>query len=288
MTGTFVIDARLVHMARFTHDGCDFRYEILGEGPRVLFFNGSGASITSSMPLVNALARTMQVLVHDQRGLGDTTVPEGPYSMAGYASDGRALLRHVGWDSCTVIGMSFGGMVAQEFAVAHPQAVEKLVLLCTSAGGDAGSSYPLHELAALPADEATEMRIRLTDSRFTDNEWLASHPVETVIVNGMRDSVAVEKTELQRKGERLQLQARISHDVADRLGAVTCPTFVLAGRYDGIAPVDNSREITRRIHGAVMDTYEGGHLFTAQDRRAMADIREFVATGQTPATATPG
>ena len=275
-------------MPRFEHNGCDFHYEIMGEGPRVLFFNGSGASIASSAPLLNALAKSMQVLVHDQRGLGATSVPEGPYSMAGYAADGFALMRHVGWETCTVIGISFGGMVAQEFAVTHPGAVEKLVLLCTSAGGSAGSSYPLHELGLMPAEEAGALRLSLTDSRFTDAAWVASDPVATLIVKGMRDSAGVTKSDTQVKGERLQLQARIGHDVADRLGAITCPVFVLAGRYDGIAPVDNSRQITARIAGAVMDVYEGGHMFTAQDRRAMQDIRAFVATGETPATATRG
>ncbi|MEY4009625.1 MAG: hypothetical protein RLZZ93_317, partial [Actinomycetota bacterium] len=76
-------------MARFTHDGCDFNYEIRGSaGPRALLFNGSGASIETSAPLINALAKTMQVLVHDQRGLGASSVPDGPYTMAGYAADG--------------------------------------------------------------------------------------------------------------------------------------------------------------------------------------------------------
>lgn len=272
-------------MASFEHDGCTIHYETRGEGPRVLFFNGSGASISSSAPLINALAKTMQVLVHDQRGLGRSSVPEGPYTMAQYAADGKALLGHVGWESCTVIGMSFGGMVAQEFAVTWPEAVEKLVLLCTSAGGDGGSSYPLHELAGLPPDQALAMRMQLTDSRLTDAAWVESRPVESAIVQGMKDGVSVTKSDEQRRGEMLQLQARTGHDVVARLGAITCPTLVMAGRYDGIAPVSNSEQITSRITGAVMSVYDGGHLFTAQDRRAMADIRAFVADGTRP---TPG
>ena len=269
-------------MPGFTHDGCDFHHEIRGHGPRVLFFNGSGASIDSSGPLIDALAKTMQVLVHDQRGLGRTSVPDGPYTMAQYAADGRALMRHVGWETCTVIGISFGGMVAQEFAVTWPEAVEKLVLLCTSAGGAAGSSYPLHELAALAPEQALAKRTELTDSRFVDAGWVAGRAVESAIVQGIRDGAKVTKPEERRRGESMQLQARTGHDTADRLGRITCPTFVLAGRYDGIAPVANSEEIVARIPGAVMDVYEGGHLFTAQDRRAMADIRAFVANGTLP------
>ena len=267
-------------MPRFTHDGCDFNFEMRGDdGPRALLFNGSGASIESSAPLVNALAKTMRVLVHDQRGLGATSVPDGPYSMAGYAADGMALLRHVGWGSCTVIGVSFGGMVAQEFAVTFPAAVDRLVLLCTSAGGAAGSSYPLHELASLPAEERLEAQMRITDSRFGP-EWFATHPVDAEIVRVMRERAVVAKPAEQVRGERLQLEARIHHDVADRLHLVTAPAYVLAGRFDGIAPPENSRAIAGLIPDAVMSVYEGGHMFSGQDRNAILDIRAFVATGE--------
>lgn len=269
-------------MTRFTHDGCDFNFEIRGSGPRTILFNGSGASIESSAPLINALAKTMQVLVHDQRGLGESSVPEGPYTMSQYASDGRALLAHVGWDSCNVVGISFGGMVAQEFAVTFPRVVEKLVLMCTSAGGAAGSSYPLHELGSLSPAERTRRRIELTDSRFVDDAWLAGHPVDAAIVAGIKEGAEVQKSAGRQRGERLQLEARIHHDVADRLGAVTAPTFVLAGRYDGIAPVANSEGIVARIPDATMQVYEGGHLFSGQDRNAILDIRRFIETGERP------
>ncbi|NBQ99196.1 MAG: alpha/beta fold hydrolase [Actinobacteria bacterium] len=245
---------------------------------RALLFNGSGASIETSAPLINALAKTMQVLVHDQRGLGASSVPDGPYTMAGYAADGAALLRHVGWDMCIVVGISFGGMVAQEFAVTHPGTVEKLVLLCTSAGGTAGSSYPLHELASLPPAERLEAQMRITDSRFGP-EWFAEHPVDAEIMRGMRERAAVEKPAERLRGERLQLEARTGHDVSGRLGLVTAPTYVLAGRFDGIAPPANSYAIASLVPDAVVSVYEGGHMFSGQDRNAILDIRAFVADG---------
>ena len=125
-------------MPIFQHGDIAINYQVTGSGPRVLFFNGSGATLESSAPLINALSKTCEVLAHDQRGLGKTSIPDGPYTMAQYAADGEALLNHVGWTSCAVVGISFGGMVAQEFAVTWPERVERLVLLCTSAGGDAG------------------------------------------------------------------------------------------------------------------------------------------------------
>ena len=266
-------------MPTFESDGIDIHYRVEGSGPRVLFFNGSGATLETAADLISYLARTCTVLAHDQRGLGKTSVPEGPYTMAQYAADAAALLDHVGWDSCAVLGISFGGMVAQEFAVTNPLRVERLALMCTSAGGDAGSSYPLHELASLePADRARRAAL-LTDSRFTA-EWLAEHPTDAAIVRAQNERATEGKSDERRRGERLQLEARIGHDVSSRLHAVTAPVLVAAGRYDGIAPVANSEAIVERLPDAVLAVYEGGHMFSVQDRRALPEIARFLAAGE--------
>jgi pimeloyl-ACP methyl ester carboxylesterase len=96
----------------------------------------------------------------------------------------------------------------------------------------------------------------------------------------MRERAADAKPAEQVRGERLQLEARIHHDVAGRLHRVTAPTYVLAGRFDGIAPPENSRAIAALVSDAVVSVYEGGHMFSGQDRNAILDIRAFVATGE--------
>jgi 3-oxoadipate enol-lactonase len=269
-------------MPLFTRPEISINYELSGSGPRVLFFNGSGATLQTAALLISALAKECEVLAHDQRGLGLSGVPEGPYTMHQYAQDGAALLDHVGWDTCAVIGMSFGGMVAQEFAVRYPHRVERLALLCTSAGGDAGSSYPLHELATLSPPERTAAITTLTDTRFTP-EWLASHPSDAELLRMRFESALIPKSEETIKGERLQLAARIEHNVADRLHLIIAPTLVAAGQFDGIAPVENSEQIVERIPDATLTVYQGGHIFTAQDKRAVKEIRTFLATGTRPA-----
>ena len=109
--------------------------------------------------------------------------PEGPYSMADYAADALGLMDHVGWASCRVVGVSFGGMVAQELAVTAPDRVERLALVCTSPGGIGGASYPLHELTSLSDEERTAISVPLLDTRFNP-EWLAEHPLDAAIVEG--------------------------------------------------------------------------------------------------------
>ena len=259
----------------FLHGNCTIYYEVYGEGPRVLFFNGSGLTLESSANLITALSHKCRVAAHDQRGLGKSGIPEGPYSMADYAADGAALLDEVGWSRCAVVGFSFGGMVAQEFAVTFPERIQRLVLMCTSPGGTLGASFPLHELALLPVEERLKKMPLLTDSRFT-NEWLAEHPADSAIVAEAGRRISVQKSKRQLKGERFQLEARRHHDVGDRLHRILCTTFVAAGRYDGLASVANSEAIVSRIPDAQLHVYEGGHIFFAQDPNAMREILEFL------------
>jgi pimeloyl-ACP methyl ester carboxylesterase len=261
-----------------SHD-ISINYQVSGSGPRVLFFNGSGGTLQSSELLIRSLSKECEVLAHDQRGLGLTSIPEGPYTMAQYAADAAALLDHVGWETCCVVGVSFGGMVAQEFAVTFPDRVERLALLCTSTGGAGGSSYPLHELVALSVEERASKMVTLSDTRFTP-EWLASHPTDAQMMN-MRGESTTKSADVIR-GERLQLAARVGHDAADRLHMISCPTFVAAGKFDGIAPPVNSEAIVERITDATLSLYEGGHMFLAQDPDAIREIRTFLSTGVRP------
>jgi 3-oxoadipate enol-lactonase len=261
-----------------TANGISIYYERSGAGSPLLFLNGSGSTLATSALLVGVFAARFDVVAHDQRGLGRTQVPPGPYSMADYAADALALLDAVGWDRCRVVGVSFGGMVAQELAVTAPERVERLALCCTSAGGAGGASYPLHELAGMPAADRIELGTRLLDTRF-DAEWLATHAAD----RGLADMMAArradsEKSAEERRGESEQLSARARHDVTDRLRLVACPTLVAGGRYDGIAPVANSEAIAARIPGAELRLYEGGHAFFAQDARAFPEILDFLAT----------
>jgi 3-oxoadipate enol-lactonase len=261
-----------------TLNGIEVYYERRGSGPPLLFLNGSGATLAGSGLLVGPFADRFDLLAHDQRGLGRTTVPPGPYAMADYAADAAALLDHVGWDRCRVAGISFGGMVAQELAVTHPERIERLALLCTSAGGDGGASYPLHELADLSDAERSAREPLLLDTRFTP-PWLADHPNDRAMVDFMAAGRAAPRTSEQRRGEAEQLAARRGHDVFDRLGRVTCPTLVAAGRFDGIAPLANSEAIAAGIAGSELRVYEGGHAFVAQDPAAFPEIVEFLAGG---------
>jgi 3-oxoadipate enol-lactonase len=258
-------------------NGIDIYYEREGNGPRLLFLCGSGQTLATSSVVLAPFIAALDVAAHDQRGLGRTSIPPGPYSMPDYAADAGGLLDHLGWGSCRVAGLSFGGMVAQELAVTWPERVERLALLCTSPGGAGGASYPLHELASLPPTERTSRGVELLDTRFTP-EWLETHPSDRALADFIVQRESSARTADEGRGSAEQLDARRKHDVFDRLPRISSPTLVACGRYDGIAPPANSEAIAARVPGADLRMYDGGHAFFVQDPSALPDVIGFLSS----------
>jgi 3-oxoadipate enol-lactonase len=253
-------------------------YEIRGDGPRLLFISGTGGDLRRSPNAFDSpLPKHFEVLAYDQRGLGRTDRPDTPYTMADYAADADTLLQAVGWDRCLVMGVSFGGMVAQEFAVRYPHRVERLVLACTSSGGAGGASYPLHELTGLSLQEWARKVVELSDTR-RDAAWQATHPREfqALVDETLAGLKVVENEPGRAVGAHRQIEAHKGHDTYDRLSTLRMPVFICGGRYDGIAQVSNQRVMQRQIANAQLELFEGGHLFFIQDSRAFERIITFL------------
>ncbi len=253
-------------------------YERAGAGPQLLFISGTGGDLRVKPGVFESpLGSAFDLLAYDQRGLGRTDKPDGPYTMADYADDASRLLDAIGWDCVNVIGVSFGGMVAQELALRHPDRVSKLVLACTSAGGAGGASYPLHEIALLPDDQRVRLQMSISDLRQT-SAWQHAHP------DAVAKAVAWARAAAQHgrddpartRGAALQLAARAGHDTWDRLGKLHAPVLLCAGRHDGIAPLANMQAMAARMPAAELRIYDGGHLFLIQDRSAYPDIVDWI------------
>jgi pimeloyl-ACP methyl ester carboxylesterase len=259
-------------------NGVELYWEQRGSGRRLLFCNGSGLTLQGVRPLLDPLASSFDLLAWDYRGFGRSAPVTRPYTMADVAADAAGLLEVIGWESCRVVGASFGGMVAQEFTATYPQRVERLALACTSPGGEGGSSYPLQELLELPPGQRVAAELKLVDSRW-DQRWLEAHPVDRAIADGMTAAGQDQQDSAAAAAYAAQLQAREGHDVWDRLGEITCPTLVGYGKYDGIAPARTSEKIASRIRGAELHGYEGGHGFLFQDPAALP---AFIAFLQAP------
>lgn len=257
-------------------NGLKFYYERAGSGPRLLFISGSGGDLRHQPNVfASPLARAFDLVAYDQRGLGRSDKPDERYTMAQYADDAAGLMDHLGWEDAAVIGVSFGGMVAQELVLRHPAKVRRLVLACTSPGGAGGSSYPFHEIEHLKGEDRARHMMPISDTR-RDAAWAAANPqdYQRFIQMAAADPYAAEPG--RDVGAHRQFEARKHHDTWDRLPRIGCPVMIAAGKYDGIALPDTQEKMAARIPGAVLRWFEGGHLFLMQDRAAYPAVVGFL------------
>ncbi|HEY1708760.1 MAG TPA: alpha/beta hydrolase [Rhizomicrobium sp.] len=254
----------------------DVYYERAGSGAPLLFISGSGGDLRVRPGVQDGpLKKHFDCLFYDQRGLGQTSKPDMPYTMADYADDAAALMDHIGWKSAKVLGVSFGGMVAQEFVLRHPEKVERLVLACTSPGGQGGASYPFHTIEHMGKEERARHMIPINDTR-RDTVWQKENAeqYEQFVAMAMSDPYETEPGRAM--GYHRQLGARSHHDTWDRLPEIDCPVMLAAGKYDGIALPETQRRMASRIRNAQLQFFEGGHLFMIQDRAAFPAMIEFL------------
>jgi 3-oxoadipate enol-lactonase len=254
----------------------DIHYERKGEGPPLLFISGTGGDLRVHPNVLDGpFVASFDTLAYDQRGLGQSGKPDRAYSMAEYADDAAGLLAAIGWQSALVVGVSFGGMVAQELAIRHRERVQRLVLACTSPGGEGGASYPLHELEHMTREERARHMIPISDRKH-DAAWAQTHAKQYELMIAMSSADPFGDEPGHDAGRRRQLEARALHDTWDRLARIACPTLICAGARDGIATPETSARMQSRIAGSQLRTFEGGHLFFMQDREAVPAMLEFL------------
>ena len=253
-------------------NGIQLYYEIEGDGLPLLIISGTGADLRNPRPRYPTL-EGFQVLRYDQRGLGQTASPHCEYTMADYADDAAALLEHLEIRSTNVIGISFGGMVAQHLVTRHPDKVNKLILACTSPGGDDFSSFDLRKILSNSSNKV-ESWLQILDLRYKNSQ------IELPVLNMVKDALNMNTRlfpHLVTDGLSRQLAARSTHDCTDTLRGISHSTFIAGGRYDGIAPMQNLFEMHSLIKNSQLQIFEGGHLFLMQDNRAWPAITSFLS-----------
>ena len=256
----------------------DVYYELYGTGRRVVLISGTGGDLRANPRRGHGpLERNCQVLMYDQRGLGQTSKPDRPCTMGDYADDCLALMDALGWARAHVMGTSFGGMVAQHVALRAPERVDRLVLACTSSGGAGGASFDLLAVADLPRSERARVMLPIMDTRndvTTDPPGYA--PMFDVIAPLMAAPPLNADEPGAGTGARRQLEARAAHDTWDRLAEIEADTLLIGGRYDGQAPPDNMERLAERIPHSRLQFFDGGHLFLLQDPAAWHAVVQFL------------
>jgi 3-oxoadipate enol-lactonase len=257
--------------------------------PTLLVISGTGADLRADVdrngdrPPHPAVTAGMRVVRYDQRGLGQSTKPDEAYSMEGYGDDAAALIEqlaelgHITPGPVSVVGISFGGMVAQHLAIRHPHLIDRLVLCCTSSGGAGGSSFDLLALDAVPEPRRSQIGASISDTR---NQPLADPPrfapgVKAAAARGAIAARYRNDDPLGAIGYRRQLEARAHHNTWDSLAAITAPTLVCGGVYDAQALPRNHRALAAHIPGATLQMFDGGHGFLFQDPDAWPPSSDF-------------
>ena len=241
--------------------------EVHGSRPRVVLISGTGGDLRSNPRRGHGVLESQcEVLMYDQLGLGRSDKPDVPYTMIDYADDCVALMDAVGWERAHVMGVSFGGMVAQHIALHHPSRIDRLVLACTSSGGAGGASFDLVSVADRPPDERMMITLPIMDSR-TDptTDPLTYAPMFDLIAPFLAAPRSNAADPAAERGARRQLEARAGHDTWDRLAEISADTLLIGGLYDLQAPPDNMRRLADRIPRSRLQFFDGGHLFLLQD-----------------------
>ena len=254
-------------------NGIQLYYEIEGDGPPLLIISGTGADLRNPRP-ENPTLNGFRVLRYDQRGLGQSGNPKGTYTMADYADDAASLLESLKISRINIIGISFGGMVAQHLVTRYPSKVNKLVLACTSPGGNNFSSFDLRKIVTSSKNQV-ELWLKLLDSRYKNSG--ENLPILNMVKNALHTNTKL-FPRLITDGLTRQLEARSEHDCVNSLRDITHKTLIVGGKYDDIAPLKNLLEMHRLIKNSQLQIYEGGHLFLMQDTQAWPAIRSFLVS----------
>jgi len=221
------------------------------------------------------LANRYRTIAFDNRGVGQSDVPPGPYSIALMASDAVAVLDAAGVESAHILGYSMGGMIAQEFALQYPSRVRSLILGCTAAGGP-------HAVQAEPAAIQTLMRRDLTPEE--SKEAIIPFIYDAGTSRGRIDEDMTIRMRWYPtpQGYMSQLQAIFGWESYSRLSQITAPTLVIHGETDRLIPPANAKLIAERISGAKLILFpRASHIFdTDQPDAAHHEILDFLSTQQ--------
>jgi len=234
-------------------------WERHGSGAPLLLIHGLGYARWGWEPVLPGLAERFDVVLFDNRGIGESDAPPGPYTAAEMADDAIQALDEAGVDRAHVVGTSLGGMVAQELALGYPDRVDRLVLACTTPGGP--NAHPMPQQTVALMAEAATLEPAVALRRFVENALapatVAKHPelVDRILAHRIataQDPVAW----------AAQAAAGATFDAFERLGALAAQALVQHGDEDVVVDPRNADLLVELLPDAHLERLPGtGHLF---------------------------
>lgn len=237
-------------------------YEVYGTGEPLILISGFASGAWIWFRQIEELSKDFQIITFDPRGIGQSKAADEDLknlSMQVFVEDVSAILDELEIEKANVLGASFGGFVAQEFALKFPERVEKLILACTTAGGKNHVKPDIEVLRSFSPDPNLplgEKIRRFMRPAFTD-EFNARHADEVEKVCRMRERNVVSDAVYT-----AQVQAAFSLDTENRLGKIENETLVITGDKDAVVPMENSLNLANKIPNAKLEIIKNGsHLF---------------------------
>lgn len=247
-------------------------YELHGEGQPLVLISGIGYTLWQWHRMVPLLAKHFQVIAFDNRGVGQSDKPVGPYTAQMLAADTAGLLDALGVEKAIIMGHSMGGFIAQALALDFPQKVEKLILCSTNFGGPRHvpvTSEAMKVLTNVTADPLTRFRNGLAVSTAPGwaernlevvEEWVAWRAANPIEPAAYQAQLAI--------GLGLLPEAAAFEN---RLGVIQVPTLILFGAHDKVVPPQNAALLAEKIPNSTVVIFpDAGHFFPVEIPEAAA------------------
>lgn len=254
-------------MPKIKSGDIEISYQTYGDGDPLLLIMGFGAPGAAWLPVLPLLPG-FKCIYFDNRGTGDSDKPAGSYTISQMADDASNLLEALGIAKAKVLGVSMGGMIAQELTLRHPDQVERVVLGCTTPGGPTALRAPdtetdkLIESLDLVASGNYDAAIEMVMPLLFPQDFIAAHPeLRQFMMGGLKMGPPPPRAILEstRAGA-------LEFDAYDRLSQITCPVLIVHGDKDLLVPEANANLLKQRIpHAELMMIPNAGHSFAAPD-----------------------
>lgn len=262
-------------------DGCDLFVTEVGAGPPALVMHGGlGLDHTYLSPGLDALGKHRRLYYYDHRGNGRSGRPSmETLTLSQMAADADALREAIGVNRISVIGHSYGGFVALEYAVTCPERIDKLVLFDTAPAGDYLDELTANAIARGAKGEILRMleSVPETDEEFS-KLWFALAPLYFANYDAGQFAEVMRRTIYCAAAGNASYERWTEWSVVDRLNHVTASTLVLVGRHDWITPPGQAERIALGIPSAELVIFEdAGHFPWLEDPNALSVVNTFLA-----------
>ena len=248
-------------------DTIELYYEEHGSGDPLLLIMGLAADSMAWMFQVPEFSKHYRTIVFDNRGVGRSSKPPGPYTISQMADDTAGLIDVLGIAHTHVVGVSMGGMIAQELALRHPRLVRGLVLACTYPEPDADierqREFSVGELGGrVSAGGDIQIDLKALDPMAFFQQLLPLAFNQEFIEKELPKIMPLFAGALQygfsMEAILGQVAAVMSHKATDRLHQIAAPTLVITGDADRLVPPANSEILAKYIPGARLVKIPGG------------------------------